>query len=121
MANADKTRTYSPTGSTKKEDRVKEIQDWSMDDAMQEARSKGFELTINHKMVLAFLRHYYIEYGWPKSTYVLTHEMSKAFADKGGNRFLHQLFPDGPIAQGTQLAGVPVPDYAVDKSFGSAY
>ena len=116
-----KGQTYSPTGHTEKSDREMEIDAWTIEKTKQQADAEGVDITINHLTVLAFLRAFYVEFGWPKNTHELSHILDKRFEHVGGNKFLHHLFPDGPIAQGTRLAGVPTPSYAMDKSFGSTY
>lgn len=121
MTLINKQQTYSPTGHTEDFERAKEIADWSVEWATRQAASEGVKLSINHITVLSFLRTFYVRHGWPKNTHELTRVLDKKFAELGGNKFLHELFPDGPIAQGSRLAGVPSPDYAVDKSFGSTY
>jgi tRNA 2-thiouridine synthesizing protein E len=121
MALVNSQQTYSPTGQTEADDRAKEIASWTIERATERALSEGIDLSINHITVLTFLRTFYVKHGWPKSTHELTRVLDNEFAELGGNKFLHELFPDGPIAQATRLAGVPTPDYAVDKSFGSTY
>lgn len=49
----------------------------------------------------------------------LKQALEAAFRHKGGNRYLYQLFPGGPLAQGCRLAGLKPPAGAVDNGFGS--
>ena len=113
--------TYSPTGNTERADRAEEIKNWDTDQAMQQARNEGVDISDDHLKVLHFLRGFYVENGWPKKTHELTRVLDETFEPQGGKRYLHMLFPDGPVAQGTRLAGLPQPDYAVDESFGSSH
>jgi tRNA 2-thiouridine synthesizing protein E len=46
--------------------------------------------------------------------------LDERFHSRGGMKYLYKLFPGGPVAQGCELAGLPVPAGAKDKSFGSA-
>ena len=82
---------------------------------------EGMEISDEHIRVLHFLRDFYVENGWPKKTHELTLILDQTFENQGGSKYLHRLFPDGPVAQGSRLAGLPQPAYAVDKSFGSAH
>jgi len=45
--------------------------------------------------------------------------LEERFAAEGGRKYLLELFPKGPVAQGCELAGLPVPAYASDGSFGA--
>lgn len=121
MNGFDKQTSYSPTGNTEKSDRAREIGDWNLDRARSFARTEGIELTADHEKVLHFLRDFYIRYGWPKKTHELTRLLDEQFRHMGGSRHLHMLFPDGPVSQGSRLAGVPTPEYAVDESFGTTH
>jgi tRNA 2-thiouridine synthesizing protein E len=42
------------------------------------------------------------------------------FAHEGGRRWLRKLFPEGPVFQGMQIAGLPVPPHTEDAGFGTA-
>ena len=39
------------------------------------------------------------------------------FHGKGDIRYLYQIFPGGPVAQGCRIAGLKAPAGATDKSF----
>ena len=45
--------------------------------------------------------------------------LEERFHARGGKRFLYQLFPGGPVAQGCRIAGLEPPAGAVDPGFGS--
>lgn len=121
MTDVDDNVTYSPTGNTESADRAKELENWTDNSARAQAQKEGFDLTDEHFKVLQFLRDFYIQHGWPKKTHELTRALDETFQAQGGNKYLHRLFPDGPVAQGTRLAGLPQPEYAVDESFGSTH
>lgn len=121
MINTRENPTYSPTGNTEKDERAQEIVNWSVDDARQAAKEQGMELNDDHIKVMLFLRDFYVEYGWPKQTHELSRILGKEFDELGGKKYLHKLFPDGPLAQGSKLAGLPEVAYAVDESFGSTH
>ena len=46
--------------------------------------------------------------------------LDERFHAKGGLKYLYEVFPGGPIAQGCRFAGLKPPAGAADKSFGSA-
>lgn len=121
MNNIEKNISYSPTGNTDINDRAREIGHWSIDEARHKANQHGIDICEHHLDVIHFLRDYYVQNGWPKRTHELTRKLDKTFKHIGGKRYLHQLFPDGPLAQGTQIAGLPSLYNVVDKSFGTAH
>ena len=121
MNNIEKNITYSPTGNTDITDRAREIDDWNIEQLRREASQHGIDISEQHLDVIHFLRNYYVEYGWPKRTHELSRKLDKAYKHLGGKRYLHQLFPDGPLAQGARLAGLPALYNVVDKSFGTAH
>ena len=100
-------------------DRRAELQEWDRDKAVQTADRDGLTLTEDHWHVITFLRRYYLDHGLPASSHVLSRTLDSVFADEGGKQYLHRLFPDGPVAQGARIAGLPVPFNAEDESFGS--
>jgi tRNA 2-thiouridine synthesizing protein E len=51
----------------------------------------------------------------------MTRELEQDFAEAGGRRFLYTLFPGGPLAQGCKLAGLPLPQGTLNRSFGSVH
>ena len=121
MNNIEQGITYSPTGNTESSARASEINNWSIDHARQIANRQGIDITSDHLGVIYYLRSYYVENGWPKRPHELTRKLNREFRHIGGSRYLHQLFPKGPLSQGAQLAGVPGLYNTVDKSFGTAH
>ena len=97
-----------------------EIADWSRETGERTAAEEGVEMTDTHWAVVDFLRDYYRKHGATLSGPDLAQELDKEFAEQGGSAYLHQLFPEGPVAQGSRIAGLPVPPGSVDESFGSA-
>ena len=113
--------SYSPTGNTQESDRAEEIAQWDTATAIKQAEDEGMTLSNAHLEVLDVLRDIYVKNGWPKKTHELTKTLDHVFEEKGGNKYLHQLFPDGPVNQGTRLAGLPKPTVTTDESFGTAH
>jgi tRNA 2-thiouridine synthesizing protein E len=109
MIHVNNERSHTPTVNTNKDVRLNEIHDWNLQKSKEIAREDGIEIVIDHFAVLTFLRAFYVKHGWPKSTRVLTQVLDKAFKQHGGKKYLRRLFPNGPVAQGTRLAGLPTP------------
>ncbi len=97
-----------------------EQETWSEEEAERIAREEGIQLTDDHWEVIRFLRDYYQEHGQPKYAREVLEALEERFAEKGGRKYLYQLFPKGPVNQGTRIAGLPHPLYTVDPSFGTA-
>jgi len=96
-----------------------ELEPWSEAQARTQAEAEGITLGDEHWAVLHFLRERFIHDGQAKSGRHVLKALEQEFAEKGGKRHLYMLFPDGPVAQGCRLAGLPLPPYTTDPSFGS--
>lgn len=109
------------TSSPRREDRKLEIHNWDRAKGLALAEKEGLTLSDAHWEVIYFLRKRYVEQGDPESAREIARDLETALAGKGGDRFLRRLFPGGPVTQGSRLAGLPVPAYSVDPSFGTSY
>jgi len=101
--------------------RASELAGWSKAKAKSLAKSENLELTDAHWAVIKFLQSVYVERGRAPHARRLSAALNKAFAKQGGSKYLYQLFPGGPVAQGSRIAGVPAPHDTQDKSFGSTF
>lgn len=94
---------------------------WSPLTAMQMARAEGLdELTDDQWHVIYALRIMYRENGRAENPREIMQVLEQDFSDEGGRRYLCELFPKGPVNQGSRLAGVPPPSNSSDPSFGWA-
>ena len=109
------------TSSSRREDRKIDLQGWSRDDGVKLAAKEGLELTEAHWHVIDFLRNRYLEQGDPESAREVAEDLEAAFEEQGGDRYLRRLFPGGPVSQGSRIAGLTVPAYSTDTSFGTSY
>lgn len=100
-------------------DRARQLESWDSAKAEELARQEGINLSDDHHKVLNFLREYYIENGWPQKVHTMSQILGDTFEQQGGNKYLHKLFPGGPLAQGARIAGLPPLAHSEDKSFGS--
>ncbi len=92
--------------------------DWSPADAEQVAKEDGLELTEDHWQLVRALQEYYDKAERPHLREIKD-ALEESFHIKGGMKYLYEIIPGGPVAQGCKLAGLQVPAGAVDKSFGS--
>jgi len=106
--------------SQQRTQREQELQHWSDDQARKAATGEGVDLTDAHFQVIHLLRDYYLKNGLTESGRELDDMLVNEFSSQGGRKYLHQLFPDGPVAQGMRFAGLPVPAHSEDEGFGTA-
>lgn len=98
--------------------REHDLQPWGEAEAQQRAAREGIELTQEHWEVLQRLRDHYLEHGLPSSGRDVSDFLDGEFADLGGRKYLRRLFPNGPVAQGMRIAGLPIPAHTEDAGFG---
>lgn len=97
------------------------LEHWSPLIAKQLALDEGIEeLTEEHWHVVYALRNIYRDNGRAANPREIMRMLEQDFVAEGGRRFLYELFPKGPISQGSRIAGVPVPPHSSDPSFGWA-
>jgi tRNA 2-thiouridine synthesizing protein E len=96
-----------------------ELEPWSEEQAAALAKEQGIALSDAHWEVIHFLRERFIHEGQAKSGRHVSEALEKEFSGKGGKRYLYTLFPEGPVSQGSRIAGLPLPPYTQDPSFGS--
>jgi tRNA 2-thiouridine synthesizing protein E len=94
---------------------------WSMSEAEQRARDIGIEMSEDHWEVVFLLRDYYCDSGEEADALQMLDALAREFAEDGGKRYLYRLFPGGPVTQGSEIAGIPLPASARDASFGTAH
>jgi len=98
-----------------------DLDHWSPLTAAKLAREEGIgELTEAHWHVIYALRNLYREHGRAANAREVLHLLEQDFIDEGGHRYLYELFPKGPVSQGSRLAGIPAPPYSSEPSFGWA-
>jgi len=95
-------------------------EDWTEEYARNTALSEGLRLTDDHIAVLHALQEYYSRHELKQINVRELHDaLDEKFHHNGGMKYIYNLFPGGPIAQGCILAGLKPPAGAADKGFGS--
>ncbi len=92
---------------------------WSPLIAQHQAEEEGLFLTDEHWEIIIYLRERYRKHGDAHSARVVLRELEEKFSDGHGRRNLYELFPGGPVSQASRIAGLPLPPYSSDPSFGS--
>jgi tRNA 2-thiouridine synthesizing protein E len=83
---------------------------WNETVATQLAQQDNIELTPEHWEILGFIRDYYSRYKHLPNARMFTKAIAKQLGEqKGNSRYLHRLFPDGPLKTACKLAGLPKP------------
>lgn len=92
--------------------------DWDIKTAKETASVDGVNLTDDHWELIRALQEYYQKVEFPNLRQIKD-ALDEKFHAQGGMKYLYQILPGGPVAEGCRLAGLPVPAGVVDKSFGS--
>jgi tRNA 2-thiouridine synthesizing protein E len=84
--------------------------DWNEDVAQRLAELNGIALTDAHWEIILFMRDYYLQFKHLPNARVFTKAIARKLGEeKGNSRYLHRLFPDGPLKYACKLAGLPKP------------
>ena len=84
--------------------------EWNEAVAVQLAALNQIALTEAHWEIILYMRHYYLQYKHLPNARDFTKAIAKEFGEeKGNSRYLHKLFPDGPLKYTCKLAGLPKP------------
>lgn len=84
--------------------------DWNEAVAQWLAELNNIPLTEEHWEIILYIRQYYQHYKHLPNARVFTKAIARELGeDKGNSRYLHKLFPDGPLKYACKLAGLPKP------------
>ncbi|MBF6649205.1 TusE/DsrC/DsvC family sulfur relay protein [Methylobacter sp. BlB1] len=84
--------------------------DWDEEVAKWLAESDNIQLDERHWEIILFIRGYYQQFRHLPNARVFTKAVAKALGEeKGNSRYLHKLFPEGPLKYACKLAGLPKP------------
>ena len=113
----------SDTSNESISSRLKELNDqnWNQRISTELAKNEGIVLSNKHLDVILYLRSYYLEFGLPRFARTTAKALNRHFTTQGGSKYLHSLFNDGPVTQGSRLANIPVPDNASEIAFGTSF
>jgi TusE/DsrC/DsvC family sulfur relay protein len=94
---------------------------WSPAAAVRNAEEVGLHPGEPHWEAIRALQEFFARHDEEPGIHIreLHDALEERFHDRGGMKYLYELFPGGPIHQGCRLAGLPVPAGSVDPGFGS--
>lgn len=94
---------------------------WTRATADQIAAEEGLVLSADHWEAVRALQAYFERHAEGRLVKVreLHDALDEHFHGKGGIKYLYEILPGGPVAQGCRLAGLDAPTGAIDTSFGS--
>lgn len=95
------------------------LEHWSPLFAKRQAEAEGIFLSDEHWAIINYLRERYRGHGDARSAREILRELEEKFSDGHGRGILYELFPGGPVSQACRIAGLPLPPYSSDPSFGS--
>lgn len=98
-----------------------DLEHWSPLVAARLAEIEGLVLEDEHWLVIFHLRSHFRNQGNMASARELLGELEHKLFDHADRRRLYELFPRGPIAQASRIAGLPLPPGTLDPSFGSSH
>lgn len=91
---------------------------WSRNAGETAARADALDLEDDHWETVRALQEYFAKRESP-NVRELHDALDERFHTKGGLKYVYQLFPGGPVAQGCRVAGLEAPAGSSDRSFGS--
>ena len=100
------------TIETDDEGYLQNLDDWNKEIAEYLAKSEGVPLTEKHWKLIDWIRNYLAQFQVAPAIKSLTKEVGKLenIEDKKvANKFLYELFPEGPAKQLAKIAGLPKP------------
>lgn len=92
--------------------------DWTREGAERIAEADGAQLSEDHWIAIKALQGYFERHQRP-NVRELHDALDESFHAKGGIKYLYEIFPGGPVAQGCKFAGLQPPSGATNASFGS--
>jgi sulfur relay protein, TusE/DsrC/DsvC family len=89
---------------------LSDLNDWSENVAKELALLNNVELSAEHWEIILFIRGYYQRFKHLPNARVFTKAIKQEFGvEKGNSRYLHRLFPQGPLKYACKIAGLPKP------------
>jgi tRNA 2-thiouridine synthesizing protein E len=83
---------------------------WNKEVGLRLAQLNKITLTKAHWEIILFIRQYYQQFKHLPNARMFSKAIAKQLGiSKGNSRYLHQLFPAGPLKYACKIAGLPKP------------
>ena len=93
---------------------------WSAGAATNMAAAEGLAVSPDHWEAMRALQEFYSRHdSFRINSRELRDALEERFHERGGMKYLYDLFPGGPVSQGCRLAGLEPPAGSQDSGFGS--
>lgn len=91
-----------------------DCRDWDEEIAIALAAREGMTLTEAHWEIIRFVRAYYLRVRHLPNMRMFVKAVAHTLGEeKGNSRYLHRLFPKGPLKYACKMAGLPKPPYCI--------
>ena len=121
MLDINKYLTNQRLDETDPDGNLYDLEHWSPIVAGRLAEAEGLVLDDDHWLVIFYLRQRFRDQGGAATAGALLRDIEHKLFDHVNRRRLFELFPGGPIAQASRIAGLPLPRGTLDPSFGSSH
>jgi tRNA 2-thiouridine synthesizing protein E len=121
MLDINKYLTNQRLDETDPDGNLYDLDHWSPIVAGRLAEAEGLVLDDDHWLVIFYLRQRFRDQGGAATAGALLRDIEHKLFDHVDRRRLFELFPGGPIAQASRIAGLPLPRGTLDPSFGSSH
>lgn len=93
---------------------LRDFRAWDEEVAIALAAREGIGLTEAHWEIIRFMRAYYLRVQHLPNMRMFVKAVANALGEeKGNSRYLHRLFPKGPLKYACKLAGLPKPPHCL--------
>lgn len=93
---------------------LEDLSDWNEAVAQMLAERDQIPLTDAHWEVIQFIRKYYLTYQHFPNMRMFVKAIARSLGEeKGNSRYLHRLFPKGPLKYACKIAGLPKPPHCI--------
>ena len=89
---------------------LRDIDAWDESVGRVIAAMNDIQMSEAHWEIVSFIRGYYLQFKHLPNARVFTKAIRNEFGkEKGNSRYLHGLFPEGPLKYACKIAGLPKP------------